>query len=195
MTIVLPPEYQSHASVINMTNLLMRDTSHRLTTVPVAYNETDPELYVVTTVDWRNRGMPILSQLTRLLSHLEVLRGTRGVPSEVYLESREGMVIYLPTETTVSEIPHGAKEAVQYLQRVVKQTLDFYKTTVEEVERAFWKQARRRGFSPQIVESMANKKHGFNSPAATKTFHLLLRSYFSLKFRIHNAENCLYVGE
>ena len=62
MTVVLPPEYQSHASVINMTNLLMRETTHRLTTVPVAYHEPNPELYVVTIVDWRNRERPILSQ-------------------------------------------------------------------------------------------------------------------------------------
>ncbi len=193
MTIVLPPNYSSHASVINMTNLLMRDTSHRLTTVPLAYPEPNPELYVITTVAWKDSRRPILSQLPRLLSYLEALRGTRGVPSEVYLDSGEGMVVYLPSETRVSEIPYGAKEAVNFLQDLVTQTLDFYRTTVEDVEQTFWKIARKRGFSPEIVEWMANKNQGFNSPAAANGFHMLLHSYFSIRFSIHRAENCLHV--
>ncbi len=193
MTIVLPPDHSSHASVINMTNLLMRDTSHRLTTVPLAYPEPDPELYVITTVAWKDPRRPILSQLPRLLSYLEALRGTRGVPSEVYLDSGEGMVVYLPSETRVSEIPHGAKEAVNFLQELVEQTLDFYRTTVEDVEKTFWKIARKRGFSPEIVEWMTNRTQGFNSPAAANGFHILLHSYFSIRFSIHRAENCLHV--
>jgi len=176
-----------------MTNLLMRDTSHRLTTVPLAYHEPNPELYVITTVAWKDAKRPILSQLPRLLSYLEALRGTRGVPSEVYLDSGEGMVVYLPSETRVSEIPHSAKEAVSFLQQLVDQTLDFYMTTVEDVEKTFWRIARKRGFSPEIVEWMANTNQGFNSPAAVKGFHMLLHSYFSIRFRIHRAENCLHV--
>lgn len=193
VTVVLPPEHRSHASVINMTNLLMRDTTHRLTTVPVAYHEPDPELYVVTTVDWRDSKKPILSQLPRLLSYLETLRGTRGVPSEVQLDSGDGMVVYLPSEIRISEIPHGAKEAVKFLQELVEQTLEFYKTTVVEVEKTFWRVARRKGFSPEILEKMGNKTTGFRSPAAINGFYMLLDSYFSLRFRIHRAENRLHV--
>ena len=193
VTVVLPPNQRSHASVINMTNLLMRDSVHRLTTVPLAYEEPDPELYVITTVDWRNTNRPILSQLPRLLSYLEALRGTRGVPSEVYLDNRDGMVVYLPTETRVSEIPHAAKDAVKLLQETVEQTLEFYKNTVTEVEKTFWRIARRKGFSPQILEKMATKTEGFRSPAAVDGFYMLLQSYFSLRFRIHRAENCLHV--
>lgn len=193
MTVVLPPNHGSHASVINMTNLLMRETSHRLTTVPLAYPEPDPELYVVTTIAWRDTRKPMLSQLARLLSYLEALRGTRGVPSEVYLDSGEGMIVYLPSETRVSEIPSGAKDAVKFLKDLVEQTLYFYKSIVKEVEQTFWKIARMRGFSPEIIERLATKKAGFRSPAAIERFHALLHSYFSLRFRIHRAENCLHV--
>jgi len=191
VTVDLPPDHQSHASVINMTNLLMRDTSHRLTTIPLACPEPDPELHVIATVDWRDKDRHILSQLPRLLSHLEALRGTRGVPSEVYLDCGDGMVVYLPTEVRVSEIPHSAKEAVHFLKELVEQTLEFYEATVAEVERTFWRQARRRGFSPEILEEMVTKTDGFRSPAAVKGFYLLLHAYFSLKFTIHRAENCL----
>jgi len=193
VTVVLPPTHSSHASVINMTNLLMRDTSHRLTTVPLAYPEPDPELYVITTIAWRDATKPILSQLPRLLSYLEALRGTRGVPSEVYLDSGEGMVVYLSSETRVSEIPNYAKEAVKFLKDLIAQTLYFYKTTVEDVEKTFWRIARTRGFSPEIVERLTTKTEGFRSPAAIESFHMILRSYFSLRFRIHRAENCLHV--
>jgi len=187
------PSYTNHSNVLNLTNLLMRETPHRVTTIQLGSIERDPELYVVTRVDWRESSQPILSQLPRLLSCLEVLRGTEGVPAEVYLENTEGLVIYIRMDIRVSDIPEDPRDVVTFLRDRIDSTLEFYYTTVEEVERQFWSNARRKGFSPAIAEKMARKEKGFRSRTPIAGFHMLLRAYFSLRFRIHSSESCLRV--
>ena len=185
--------HSTHSNILNLTNLLMRETPHRVTTIQLGYLEPDPELYVVTRVDWREASQPILSQLPRLLSYLEVLRGTRGVPVEVYLDSSEGMAIYIRMDKRISEIPDNPRDAVSFVRERIDSTLDFYHSTVEEVENQFWRIARKKGFSPAIVEKMAREEKGFSSKTPITGFHMLLRAYFSLRFRIHTSENCLRV--
>lgn len=187
------PSHIGHSNVLNLTNLLMRDTPHRVTTIKLGYLEPDPELHVITRVDWRDSSQPILSQLPQLLSILEVLRGTRGVPAEVYLDNTEGMVVYIPMDTRVSEIPSNPRDAVSFVRDKIDSTLDFFHSTVKEVKRQFWIIARKKGFSPVIVEKMAREEEGFRAKTPIAGFHMLLRAYFSLRFRIHTSENCLRV--
>ncbi|TFF84666.1 hypothetical protein EU524_00590 [Candidatus Thorarchaeota archaeon] len=181
------------ASVINLANLLQRDTPNRLAIVSTAVPEMDPELYVVTRTEWRNPGEPLLHQLPRLLSNLEALRGTRGVPSEVYLDSTDGIALYLPTGVYVSDIPMDPKSAVLFLKDIIKDTIHFYVTTVKDVEAHFWRFARREGFSKTIVEKIGRKEPGFRSRATLSRFHSVMKQYFSIKFRIHTSESCLRV--
>lgn len=183
----------SRASVINLANLLQRNTPNRLTIVSTAIPELDPELYVVTKAEWRDVSKPLLLQLPRLLSLLEALRGTQGVPTEVYLDSNDGIAVYLPTGVYVSDIPIEPKVAIKHLQDVIDETLDFYFTTVNEVESHFWVLARREGFSPLIVEKIGKGIEGFKSRSTLNRFHSLMRRYFSIKFRIHTSESCLRV--
>ena len=82
------------SSTINLVNLLMRNTNRRVTVLQVGGKvDPDPEVYVVIRVDWRDKDLnrPILPQLPRVLSMLETLRGSRGVPKEVYLDSTDGV--------------------------------------------------------------------------------------------------------
>ncbi len=67
------------SSMINLVNLLLRETSHRITVLE-RVDGPDPEIYVVTRVNWRDPDInkPILSQLPRILSLLETLRGNKG---------------------------------------------------------------------------------------------------------------------
>lgn len=181
------------ASVINLANLLQRNSPNRLAIVSTALPEMDPELYVVTKTEWKNPQEPILLQLPRLLSNLEALRGTRGVPSEVYLDSNDGMALYLPTGIYISDIPMDPKNAVMFLQAIIEDTITFYRSTVEDVESHFWRFARREGFSKAIVEKISKKEDGFRSRATLSRFHSIMREYFSIKFRIHTSESCLRV--
>ena len=183
----------TRASVINLANLLQRDTPNRLTIVSTAMPELDPELYVVTRTEWRHPREPLLQQLPRLLSNLEALRGTRGVPTEVYLDSSDGIALYLPTGVYVSDIPMDPKSAVLFLKEIIRNTIAFYESTVKDVEEHFWRFAKREGFSKAIVEKIGRKEPGFRSRATSTRFHSLMRQYFSIKFRIHTSEWCLRV--
>ena len=189
----VPPTVAKN-SVINLVNLLMRDTSHRVTVLGKCAG-TDPEIFVVTRADWRNADLkrPVLPQLPRLLSLLETLRGTKGVPHEIHLESREGIAIYLPTGVRVSQLPDKPKEAVQFLTGLIESSVSHMYSTRREVEAWFWKIARQKGFSPEIVERMANEEVGYSSSTVTWQFHQLLRKYFSLRFRIHTSESSLHL--
>jgi hypothetical protein len=184
------------SSMINLVNLLLRETAHRITVLERA-REPDPELYVVTRVDWRHPDIekPMLPQLPKILSLLETLRGTKGVPREVKLDSTEGVAVYLPTEIRVSTLPQDPKKAVQDLMTIIEESLAHLLSTMTEVESWFWKGARQKGFSPIIVERMARKEPGFSSPELMMRFQRVLHKYFSLKFRIYRAEARLRVED
>ncbi len=190
------PPNVPRSSMINLVNLLLRETAHRITVLERARGP-DPELYVVTRIDWRTPDLekPMLPQLPRLLSLLETLRGTRGVPREVKLNSMEGVTVYLPTGIRVSKLPKDPKATVQELMAVIEESLAHLLSTINEVEKWFWKTARQKGFSPMIVERMAKEEPGYNSRELTMRFHSILHKYFSLKFRIYRAEERLRVEE
>jgi hypothetical protein len=180
--------------MINLVNLLLRESAHRITVLERARGP-DPELYVVTRVDWRDPDLEklMLPQLPRLLSLLETLRGSKGVPREVKLDSTEGVAVYLATDIRVSELPKDPKKSVQELMSIIEDSLSHVLSTMREVEKWFWRAARQRGFSPAIVERMAKKEIGFNSSELMMRFQRMLQKYFSLKFRIFSAEARLRV--
>ncbi|MFW9956663.1 MAG: hypothetical protein ACFFCT_01215 [Candidatus Odinarchaeota archaeon] len=184
------------SSMINLVNLLLRETSHRVTVLERC-DGPDPQIYVVTRVAWRdpNLNKPFLPQLPRILSLLETLRGSKGVPREVYLDSAEGIAVYLPTSMKVSELPKDSKRTVRLLMSTVEDSLEYLYSTMREVETWFWKAARQKGFSPEIVEKMGNKEAHYDSPELMWRFQRLLRKYFSLRFTIHRSESCLRVEE
>ena len=188
------PPNVPRSSMINLVNLLLRESAHRITVLERARGP-DPELYVVTRVDWRNPDLekPMLPQLPKLLSLLETLRGSKGVPKEVKLDSAEGVAVYLATGIRVSELPKDPKTSVQELMSIIEDSLTHLLSTMREVEKWFWRAARQRGFSPDIVEKMARKEIGFNSPELMMRFQRMLHKYFSLKFRIFCAEARLRV--
>ena len=194
MWVQTTPANIPRSSMINLVNLLLRESAHRITVLERARGP-DPELYVVTRVDWRDPDLekPVLPQLPRILSLLETLRGTKGVPREVKLDSTEGVTVYLPTDIMVSKLPQDPKKAVQELMTIIEESLEHLLSTMREVERWFWKAARQRGFSPIILERMARKETGFSSPSLMMDFQRVLHKYFSLKFRIHRAEARLRV--
>lgn len=189
----VPPSVAKN-SVINLVNLLMRETSHRVTILENCAGP-DPEIFVVTRVEWRNPDLskPSLPQLPKVLSLLETLRGTKGVPHEIHLDSTEGIAVYLPTGIRVSQLPEKPKPAVQLLMDLIEQSLNHMYSTMREVEEWFWRIARQKGFSPEIVEKMANKEVGYRSPSVMWQFQEILRKYFSLRFRIHRSEACLHL--
>ncbi|MHA2078699.1 MAG: hypothetical protein ACXAB0_03350 [Candidatus Thorarchaeota archaeon] len=184
------------SSMINLVNLLLRETAHRITVLERARGP-DPELYVVTRVDWRTPELekPMLPQLPRLLSLLETLRGTRGVPREVRLNSTDGVAVYLSTGIRVSTLPEDPKTAVKDLMSIIEDSLEHLLSTMKEVEKWFWKAARQKGFSPRIVERMAREESGYNSRELMMRFQRILHKFFSLKFRIYRAEAKLRVEE
>jgi hypothetical protein len=190
------PPNVPQSSMINLVNLLLRETSHRVTVLERC-DGPDPQIYVVTRVEWRDSDLnkPILSQLPRVLSLLETLRGSKGVPREVYLDSIEGIAVYLPTGMKVSELPKDSKQTVHLLMSTVEESLDHLYSTMREVETWFWKAARQKGFSPEIVEKMGNKEAHYDSSELMWRFQQLLRKYFSLRFTIHRSESCLRVEE
>jgi len=184
------------SSMINLVNLLLRETSHRITVLERT-DGPDPEIYVITRVNWRSSDVtkPILPQLPRILSLLETLRGSKGVPREVYLDSTEGIAVYLPTGMKVSELPDDPKKTVQLLMTIVEDSLEHLFSTMTEVEVWFWKAARQKGFSPEIVEKMGNKDPHFDSNELMWRYQRILRKYFSLRFTIVRSEDLLRVEE
>ena len=196
MWIQKTPPNVPRSSMINLVNLLLRETSHRITVLE-RVDGPDPEIYVVTRVNWRDPDFnrPILSQLPRILSLLETLRGNKGVPREVYLDSTEGIAVYLPTSLKVSELPDDPKQTVQLLMTIIEDSLEHLFSTMTEVEAWFWKAARQKGFSPEIVEKMGNKDPHFDSSELMWRYQRILRKYFSLRFTIHRSEDLLRVEE
>lgn len=188
------PPTVAGGSVINLVNLLVRETPHRVTVLQTDLAD-DPMIFVVTRVDWRDPDLarPFLAQLPRLLSLLESLRGTKGVPQEIYLNSNEGVAVYLPTNIKASQLPKDAKASVRMLMVSVEESVEHLYSTMREVEDWFWKAARRKGFSPEIVEKMARGERYYNSDGLMLRFNFLLRKYFSIRFRIHRSESCLHV--
>ncbi len=184
------------SSMINLVNLLLRETSHRITVLE-RVDGPDPEIYVVTRVNWRDPDInkSILSQLPRILSLLETLRGNKGVPREVYLDSTEGIAVYLPTGMKVSGLPNDPKKTVQLLMTIIEDSLEHLFSTMTEVEVWFWKAARKKGFSPEIVEKMGNKEPHFDSKELMWRYQRILRKYFSLRFTIVRSEDLLRVEE
>ena len=190
------PPNVPRSSMINLVNLLLRETSHRITVLERT-DGPDPEIYVVTRVNWRSSDVtkPVLPQLPRILSLLETLRGSKGVPREVYLDSTEGIAVYLPTGMKISELPDEPKKTVQLLMTIVEDSLEHLFSTMAEVEVWFWKAARQKGFSPEIVEKMGNKEPHFDSSELMWRYQRILRKYFSLRFTIVRSEDLLRVEE
>ncbi|MBS3794758.1 MAG: hypothetical protein KGY80_07675 [Candidatus Thorarchaeota archaeon] len=183
-------------AAINLANLLLRNSDRRVTTVQVSKHvEADPEVYVVTRVNWAHKGSnePLLVKLPSLLSVLETLRGSRSVPERVDLESEKGLVVYIPTALHISELSNNRKRAVKHLLGLAEETVAIFKDTKETVERWFWKAARQRGFGPKIVERIAAQEPGYYTPDRANRFQDLLRRYFSVKFTIHHSQGCLRV--
>lgn len=189
------PQDTPNRSSIALVNLIMRHTSTRLTVIQMAEHEPDPELFVVTSIYWRDIERPLLAQLPKILSYLETMRGTRGVPSKVYLDSDEGLQLYIPTSTRASEIPAVSKEAVRFLRTLIDSTLDFVHKTANEVEETFWSIAMKRGYSPEIVDRIANAAKGYTAASNVQLFNDLLQRYFSIRFRIHTAESTLHLED
>jgi len=133
--------------------------------------------------------------MPRILSLLETLRESKGVPHEIYLDSNDGIAVYLPTGTRISDLPRNSKEAIRILMALARDTVANVLSTMHEVENCFWMAARRKGFSPEIVERMALKEQHYDSPGILREFHGILRKYFSIRFHIQRSESCLYVEE
>jgi hypothetical protein len=163
------------SSVLDLVNLLLRETPNRVTVFRQA-DGPNPEIYVVTRVAWRDKdcSQPILQQLPRVLSLLETLRGSKGVPREVYLDSTDGIVVYLPSGLRVSELPNDSTNAVQLLLSFVDNSLRNLHSTMNEVEQWFWKAARQKGFSPEIVKKMGNNEPHYDSTELMWRFQRLL---------------------
>jgi len=189
------PQGIPNRNSIALVNLILRHTPNRLTVIQIAEQEPDPELFVITSVNWRDIEKPILHQLPKILSLLETMRGTRGVPSKVHLDSAEGLQLYIPTSMRASAIPPLPRDAVRTLRTLVEHTCDFVFATANEVEETFWNIAMKRGFSPDIVERMAVNAKGFDSSANVQRFRDLLHRYFSIRFRIHTSESMLQLEE
>lgn len=184
----IPPS-QKRSSMINLANLLLRETNHRITILQKD-REKDPELYVVTRIEWRDRDTkrPLLGQYPRLLSLLETLRGTDGVPTEIYLDNMDGLAIFFPTGVRLSRLPEDSKECIKLLIVLVEYTVTDRLRTMIEVEKWFWRSARRMGFSPEIVERMANGEAYYNSVSHLTRYNELLHRYFSVRFNISRNE-------
>ena len=196
MLVSKTPPNIPRSSMINLVNLLLRETSHRITVLERT-DGPDPQIFVVTRVNWRDPDInkPVLSQLPRVLSLLETLRGSKGVPREVQLDSIEGIAVYLPSGMKISELPDDPKKTVRLLMTIVDDSLEHLFSTMTEVETWFWKVARQKGFSPEIVEKMGNKELHFDSAELMWRYQRILRKYFSLRFTIHRSEDLLRVEE
>ena len=180
---------------LNLVNLINRKSGAKLAVVrmPGDVPGIDYEIHVTTRLAWRyeERNRPTLPRMPKLLSIVESLRGTRGVPYEIDLESTDGVAVYIPTNKGLSSIPSTPLEAVSYLNSILDSTLSHFVATVEEVESYFWRIAKQHNFSEAIVEKMARREKGFDSHALVYQFERLLGSFFSVKFRVHRAESLL----
>ncbi len=187
-------ELWSAKGKLNLVNLQNREDIGRLGFLELpGINDPDPDIFVITRVDWRdvNPEYPILPRLPRLLSILETLNGTKDVPKEVYLDSLEGISVYLRSGTRMSDIPNDVMESISFLNDIIHETKTFFEETAREVEEFFWKVSRKKGFSRDIVDRIAQKEKGFDTEAIESQFYSVMRSYFSVRFRIHQSESCL----
>lgn len=187
-----------NASAISLVNLLNRHTPVRIKVVQLGEVDPDPQLFVVTRVDWRDLERPIMSQLPKVLAYLETMRGTRGVPDKVYLDSAEGLQLYIPSGKTASEIPNTPRVAVKFLRDLAEDTIRFIEETSKAVEDTFWRIAMKKGYSPEIIDNLETHANGFDSPARIANllrFRELMEKFYSLRFRIHSAEMMLHLEE
>ncbi len=187
----------SWISILNLINLQLRDTNHRITVLAIdAEQEPDPELHVLTKIEWRDRDIskPILPQLPRILSLLETLRSSKGVPREIYYDSLDGVPVYLPMSIRASNLPHNARKAIELLTNLLVKTIVHHLSTMKDIEVYFWETAKKNGFSKRIVERMARKERFYDSPTLLMKFYNLLYSYFSIRFRVHRTESCIRMG-
>ncbi|NWF94603.1 MAG: hypothetical protein HXY34_00500 [Candidatus Thorarchaeota archaeon] len=182
-------------SKISLANLLLRGSDEQIDIVrmPTDSPYMDYELYVKTRVRWKDGTADgdVLPYMPRLLSIVETLRSSRGVPSEIRFDTDEGVAAYIPTQRHISDIPDHPREAAQYLRALVKDIMDDFYETVQDVEDYFWFAARQRGFSPEIVARMARKEPGYYSYDRIQRFERVMQSYFSVKFRVHRSESKL----
>ena len=183
------------STILNLVNLILRDTNHRITVLQTRREaiDMDPEVYVVTRMEWRcqDTSEPLVLQLPRLLSILETLRGMESVPSEIHLDSTDGFTTYLTTEEKVSELPKDSKKCVEYLVELVEHVLVRTYITIRDVERWFWISARKKGFSRRIVKKLPE---GRNPDRHMHRFYKIMENYFSIRFNI-NRENMLFWEE
>ncbi len=181
-------------NLIRLVNFSRRNGKERLALIRLpGYVELDPEIYLITRVTWRSEDFesPILPYLPRLLAIIESARGSNAVPTEVNLESLEGVMVHIPTGVRLSDIPEDRGRSISFLVRLMQDTAQFFYETVDEVVAYFWKAARQRGFSRRIVERMGRKEQGFTSPFQLKQFEELLHAYFSVKFMVQKSESKL----
>jgi len=187
-----------NGSAISLVNLLNRHTPIRIKVVQLGEVDPDPELFIVTRVDWRDLERPLMAQLPKVLSYLETMRGTKGVPDKVYLDSAEGLQLYIPSGKRASEIPDTPRVAVKFLRDLAEDTIRFIEETSREVEDTFWRIAMKRGYNPDIIDKMETLANGYDSPgriANLLRFRELMEKFFSLRFRIHSAERMLHLEE
>ena len=189
------PAHVPNREAIALVNLLFRKEPTKLTIIQLGQIDPNPELFVVTRVDWRKPNLPLLAQLPTILSYLETMRGTRGVPERIHLEGGDGIELFIPTRVRASQIPSRPREAYEFLSSLVEDTVSFIHRTAHEVEETFWSIAKRRGFSPEIVTKIEDSLPGFSSPEYRHRFTRILETYFSTRFRIHTAEAVLHVEE
>jgi len=190
------PPNVAGSSMVNLANLLLRETCHRITTLQRS-DGPDPELFVVSRVDWKDpdQKRPVLPQLPRVLSLLETLRETKGTPHEIFLDSNDGFAVYLPTGVRISDLPRDPRNSIRFLIGLAHDTVAHVLSMMQEVESWFWVAARRKGFSPEIVQRMALHEHHYDSPALVSEFHDIMRKYFSIRFHIYTSESCLCVED
>lgn len=189
------PGHVPNREAIALVNLLLRKKPTKLTIIQLGQIDPNPELFVVTRVDWRKANLPLFAQLPTILSYLETMRGTRGVPERIHLEGGDGIELFIPTKVRANQIPSTPREAYDFLTKLVDDTVSFIHNTAREVEETFWSIARRRGFSPEIVSKIEQAAPGFSSPEYRHRFSRLLEMYFSTRFRIHTAEAVLHLEE
>lgn len=189
------PAHVPNREAIALVNLLLRKKPTKLTVIQLGQIDPNPELFVVTRVDWRKPKLPLLAQLPTILSYLETMRGTRGVPERIHLQGGDGVEVFIPTKVRANQIPRRPREAYDFLTKLVDDTVSFVYNTAQEVEETFWSIARRRGFSPEIVSKIEQSAPGFSSPEYRSRFTRLLEMFFSTRFRIHTAEAVLHFEE
>lgn len=189
------PSDTPNRNAISYMNLIMRNTSTQITVVQMGEIDPDPELFIVTSVKWREKERGLYSQLPRILSYLEVMRGTRGVPDKVYLDSMDGIRLYIPSGKLASEIPREPTPAIGFLRELSNNIIDFTEDTAREVLEAFWRIAKKRGFNEDIVDALEKKELGHGSSNSLERYAEIMQKFFSLSFRLCKAESTLHLEE